>query len=624
MSYGTSLVKPTPAGDAGTWGPKVNAALDALDFAARPAPALGRLWAALCRVHDTPVRIVNIGDSNTFGSSLGASTQSTWRWTSLLARKLQRAMNEPNTSGIYFLAWDGDWTVTGTATSQVSQGLGANSAAIPNGTSISRTITADRFTVYYEGGSGAAGAFTVAIDGGAATTVTPSTGSISHSTGDVWVSPQLTLGSLTIVITATGASTVLDGVYCHAGDYAAGIQMINGGRYGATSTGPLTLTSFQRIKSLTPAVVTYQLLSNNFGVQGALNLYKQDVSNFVERVLSDNPNAVIVLINTHPRGGVGATYGISEQSYKDQMAAVAASRPQNVLFVDTGNMFRQVDPTVLAASSSVDPYSAVNGDNVHMTGIGHEMVAQALFHDVFQARWRGVQFPPAEVVVPTPLAELRASNLAGATDGQSITALPSSGSLSIAATAASGTAPIYKTGSLPTVRFASGQFMELDLGSANAADPLTVVTLHRADATMTGRGAVYNGDGGVFAQLDHLGGGTPSLSFGWNSLNQVTGITAPAAGSWILTAVVFAAGGVRHYVNRIVPNAVRTAAADGGAVQKFTLGATAAHTGSLFVGDLAYFGVWAGALTQVQVAEILKPLAALAAVTLTGEQTTTL
>jgi hypothetical protein len=589
----------------------------------KPKPAQGRLWGGLARAHETVTRLVHIGDSNTYGSALSAATMSRLRWQALLAVDLQREYNDAGVSGIYFMGWDGDWTKSGTIT-QTTAGLGANAAQVANGATLSRTVRADRFTVYHQGGNGSAGAYTVTIDGGAPTTITPSSGaSTSHSVADQWASPQLTLGDHTIVITGAGASTIIDGVYCHAGDYDKGLQSINGGRFGATVDGPLTLHSFQRIKALAPAGVTYQLVSNNFSLQSDLTAYKLRVSNFIERVLADVPNCVIVLLNTHPRG-LGTAYAIPEQSYIDQLEALAAERPQNVFVVNTGPMFPQTTQPA-GVASSLDVWQAVNGDHVHMNGPGHQMVKTALFQDVFLPRWRGAVMPAPEIVLPTPVLRLDPATLSVQADSSDVTSWASTGSDTSAAVSVATKRPTYQTNgaSVDTVKFASGQYLSILMSSP--LPTLTIITAHKADPSFTGRGAIYNGyaTGQGFAQLDHLGSTTPpQMAFGWGSLNQVPNAGTPTGATWLITALTFTPGDVRTYINQVNPASKRASLAAGSPVTGFTLGASANKSGSLFVGELGWMEVYSGALTQVQIAEILKPLAAKFNLNLGGETTT--
>lgn len=584
-----------------------------------------RLWQALGTAQVTTCKIVCNGDSNTWGHyPPSADLHAIVRWTTRLGRLLQQRYNMPGTRGDYYMAMDLGW-IDGSGNAWGSspftgRGLGFQSRSLDAGAIMQRTFAdTDRFTLLYEGGGGA---FTVTIDGGTPITITPTATAQDHSNSNQWVSDPLTRGSHTVVITAGSSACVISGLYAHGGDYSAGVQLYTAGKNGSTSTDAMNTTNFQRIKAISPKIVFVQLLSNNFSVQGDPNKYQRDMSNYIERILNDCPNAVIVLFNSHYRKYTSGTPTYTQQLYIAKLQELAAARPQNVMLVNSSNLLPQFTNEYPASvASSLDVWSSHNGDGVHMNYPGHGMVANALAADICTPKIRSVGLPVPELVLPTPVLEYDASNLTLA-DGAAVSSWPSTGSDITPLAVGSGTAPTMSAAAAPYgVVFGGGASLAAQFAAPVAAG--TLVIAHRGTSGVTARQSLIAQLSGQSAywQVDQTGSGLQA-SFGWTGTDQVTGASGyNALGAWNLTAVNFQANDLWLMLNKINRQSRRFTFASGGAVPGMTVGANAARSGNFLTGRIGYIGVFAP-LTTVQVSEVLKKLASRYGITLTGDATT--
>lgn len=208
-------------------------------------------WQQACRLRQSaPAKVVWIGDSLTEGQ--GATTQAQ-RHVDLIATMLRTNFYTPGVQLSYaghsyyppFTLTQGDSTftvpaTTGTVTNYQTMGLGLHSAYMNSAGSITWTITADSADLFYYTFP-AAGTFTYSIDGATAVSINAQSASDLPAGGRTHISLG-TLGSHTIKITWVSGNVIFHGIAGFAGDYNAGFQVWNAGRYGAIS-GNFTSTT---------------------------------------------------------------------------------------------------------------------------------------------------------------------------------------------------------------------------------------------------------------------------------------------------------------------------------------------------------------------------------------------
>lgn len=237
LVYSGSPVAPVADGNDLLFADKIqhgSATPAALKAAFGPSAALRSWRTALGGRAYAPADIVVMGDS--IGEGQGATARSR-RWSDEAIAELRTRYPAGVTGGAgyvpacnYQTSYPSDWAITGGAAG--IYGLGERSVQLTGtGHRISTTQKCTSFRIYYIQGATNTGPFTVTIDGGAPTTVTPPTTG-GYGVG-VWSSAALTSGSHSIVVGYGGTQTsfILGGFFFD-GDETAGIRLVDATHYG--------------------------------------------------------------------------------------------------------------------------------------------------------------------------------------------------------------------------------------------------------------------------------------------------------------------------------------------------------------------------------------------------------
>lgn len=123
------------------------------------------------------------------------------------------------------------WTESGTASSNIPQGIGYKGRKLASGTTFTKTVTCTSFELHFW--RQANDVMSITIDGGTATTFTLSTSVVYQK----WTSPALTPGSHTITVSGASAGGCFLGGMFYNGDETAGLALLD-----ASHSGALALT----------------------------------------------------------------------------------------------------------------------------------------------------------------------------------------------------------------------------------------------------------------------------------------------------------------------------------------------------------------------------------------------
>jgi lysophospholipase L1-like esterase len=328
-------------------------------------------WHQAARTAGTArVPVVVVGSSTVAGMN---ATTASRRVVDVLAATLRARHNAPGViGGTGVTAYGGGygshgWTRSGGA-AVTNRGLGFTGWQLGAAAYIERTFTGTAVTVLFEQGPGA-GVFTVAIDGGAPVTVTPDTTGATRNDG-TWTSSTVTAGSHTVRITGVG-TCVIESVYLHNGDQAAGVQMHNSGLGGAT-TADLAATPglTTRLAQLQPALVLMLLTSNDYQAGTNPATSKTRVQSWLTGLFAAvSPAPSVLLVHPHRRLDVTAPAFPWEQ-YGQALADIAAADPERVAYADLSGLY--------PASQAADTLNLIDSDDIHLTDGGHQVMADAL------------------------------------------------------------------------------------------------------------------------------------------------------------------------------------------------------------------------------------------------------
>lgn len=327
-----------------------------------------RQWAAAAALAVSgPVPVVLVGSSSTAGLS---ATTAAARYANQLAARLKARHNPAAvTGGVGVAAGDtatgGGWTYSGT-TVVTNSGLGYNIRQLAPGDYMERTFTGTSVTVLFKQGTGQ-GQLTVAIDG-TPNTVTPDTGGAANRSDGTWSSPTVAAGSHTLRVTGVGTCRI-EGVYCHDGDEAAGVQVWNSGLAGVTTFQLNANTSLvTRLAQLAPRLVLLMQTTNDYTSGGSVSFANTELR--IRTWLTGLNAAAAVdpaVFLVHPY----APFNVSNPpatwaQYGALLEAIAGDYP-NVGLVDVSAGF----PT----SQAADTDDLVSADGTHMTNAGHAHMA---------------------------------------------------------------------------------------------------------------------------------------------------------------------------------------------------------------------------------------------------------
>lgn len=336
-------------------------------------PAWASNWfAALANRALAPAVVAVTGSSTVQGY---VATSTTRRAVTRMAQQLQ-ARYAPGQAGFHARALDSGYAYTGGVTSAttLAGACGRQVLTLPNAATVTRTDTCTGFRVFYGQGPGA-GSFTISIDGSVVATITPDTTGAARADG-VWSSATLTRASHVLLITATSAGALIEGVYVFDGDNTTGVWTFCDGHAGAsvadfTSTGPARLAQ--------QGVGLYVLIpgATEYGANGTAAQFQTDLTALIaQRRAASSLPASYLIVGTFPRPDKGPT---NWQPFLAAMKAVADASPADVGFVDLSAPF----PTV--ASGTGDPFNLINDGDIHLTDRGHQMLGDLLAGAVIEA-----------------------------------------------------------------------------------------------------------------------------------------------------------------------------------------------------------------------------------------------
>lgn len=351
--------------------------------AVRPATGydgvpLRRFRQALSERKTRPVTICHLGDSITAGAGGGLDG----RFASVFADELRRMYptNGKTVGGRGFLSVTPNnyGPVTGNATI-VSGGTNAFSpdghmAAIAAGFAATWTEEATGFDILYLKATGA-GAFSWAVDGGAATTVSAD-GAYPNELSVVQIR-GLAEGSHQLTLTGLNTTVRIAGVIAYFGDESSGFRQIVGG-VGGTTTQYWTATATPtRWASYLPV---YQ--PDLFVIGLGTNDYYHPTAHISAAAYKANMEAIIAEIknrSTIDPSIVLLTPAITNAvapldpwiDYKTALQSIAAADHDNIAVFDWGY---PINPTAVATTAG----GLIQADLVHPTAAGHEFIGKAL------------------------------------------------------------------------------------------------------------------------------------------------------------------------------------------------------------------------------------------------------
>ncbi|ACU35588.1 SGNH/GDSL hydrolase family protein [Actinosynnema mirum] len=557
-----------------------------------------------------PVRVVCIGSSTTAGLNATAPDR---RYSTALGHAIRARLGA--TGGTYLRGIDTAWSTTGTTT-DVGRGLGLHSRSLAVGATMTTpSATCSGWTIYFEQG-GTSGAFTYAIDGGSATTVTPDTtnSQIRHD-GSVYVSAG-SLGAHTLTITAT-AATVISGVYTHVNDQTSGVQVFNSGSSGTSSadwtgTGSPFLTHLSRISALDPALLIIMIGSNDStGVDPAL--YRERVREQVLKTRAACPTATSVLL-VHSFGRLDlpnppwpwAAYGRA-------LTDLAKDLPDTDV----------LDLTAHYPTSQInDTADLLSSDGIHASDRGHALLAELVATHLTtsspastpsSAGLRAASTPGTDpAALPGLVSAWRSSDLPNSAASALPSWAPYAGVQSAPLAQATGAkqpsvvASAFGAGTtIPVVRFsaAAAQVMQTAAWSQQYPVPLTILLVAKPSSTNY---TLFSGTSGAFVYLGQSA--TPEMMvLGAGAASEAQVFTGQ--GRWRALGVAFNGANTLFAAHDIAPVVVTTGTSSAAKLGQFTLNGNS--SGSLNGNvDVAEVLVFDRALTERQLTAALDVLAA--------------
>lgn len=540
-----------------------------------------------------PAVVACVGSSSTEGWN--ASMRGN-QWVDLLGQAFAAQFGG---GGSYILTNDPAWGITGT-TADVSEGVAARSLRLEAGATMTLTVDdCDGFTVLSCEGATQAGAFTVSIDGGAATTVTPANnGSFRH-----WGERLFSIarrGRHTIKITAT-AQTTINGVYAHRGDKYSGVQVWNSGRAGARAGDFGSFFIWQRLERLAPSLAIMIFGANDFGGQVPIATYKTELQNRVNTMKAWAKVPSILMVATYKRLDQ-ANPAITWDQYRQATREVAEANPGVCAFRDITDLW--------PASQAADVFDVIDTDDVHMTDAGHKLNLSQI--SAFLGVPATSKRAPAELgAVKGNAAQFSPSSL-GLADGAAVTSWQACGSRPVPATPDGGNAPTFTLtggpGGRSGVRFDATQSQRLfaPWGAATLPIPaITVAATFRTPAVLT-EANLFSGGSANWFNFDVLGSAFRMGVQGSGQVVSDSGVALPDT-DYAVVLVYAASGGAKMFINALAAHKTGTTATATLAGVRFASnpGGAAAYA-SYTLGE---FALYAGALPDPVVRTLMRGMA---------------
>lgn len=566
--------------------------------APRALEALRSWRAAQAGRWTTPARIVAVGSSSTAGTGAALDT----RYANRLGDILHAGLNPPGiVGGAYIAGVDTGWATSGTVGTNAF-GLGLQSATLAIGATMSRTVAATTgFTVLFEQGPGA-GQFSISIDGGGATTITPdTTGAANRHDGTVSTG-VLTVGSHSILLTAIGAC-VISGVYAHNGDLAAGVQVYQSGRTGAVAADFAGLSIPTRIAQLGAGLVTIMLGSNDYDTQVNPVTFAASLTTLIDNIKATvYPPPSILLLGTYRRLDTApTTYPWS--AYLGVMRELAADDPTNVAYANLSGPF--------PSSNGVDAFNVLDPDLIHPTPRGHAMIADLAAQAIRTPRLTGMTVNTPATAAPASISGLLAHWDAGTIAQADNTAVgswaPASGSETTPLTAAGALRPTFlvnQINGLPAVSFAAASTQSLEaIWATSHPVPVTVACVGRFGLNGVLPMNWFTGRAGVFVYL----GSTPTIvQVGAGAAGELNS-REPADLAWHVAVVVYDGANTRiHWDSRRFTTRGTTGTGANAALsQGMRLGTNSGAGNNWLQGALGEVAVYNRALTVTEAGQLV-------------------
>ena len=586
-------------------------------------PGLATWRAAYGRRRSGVVSIVSLGSSSVYGS--GATVMAD-RFVDREAALLAAASMATTGRHALTIAGSADgWTETGTVTGDV-RGLGMATRRLAAGATLSRAEVCTGWDIHYVQGPGA-GAFTVVVDGGAPTTVTPDTSGTAERHDGVYSTGALASASHTLLITATGA-VAISGAYICAGDNAAGVRSWCSGKGGtvAADWANADQSLYHRIGSLRPALVQVLVGPNDFGASVTPASFTASVTTVLNRLRAAcSPQPSVLLIGTFKRlDTITPTYSWS--AYTGALASIAAANSSWCSYIDISPDF----PASKAENAALGLVSTA--DYLHQTSAGHQATAERIVSGALltPAPAVVVREPFGPQQVPGLLADFNAQDLvASLADGDAVASWTPTWGLERAplVQATAGQRPTLAAAAVNSqaaVRFAAASSQALDTGLWTAtrgtvSGGKSVLAVFRPTGTLATGQTIYTGTTAantVYAKCAY----TSSTILGYSCGGDADGtiqFTTPVD-VWYGQMAVYS--GASSTVSRLPGTASdRSGTTSTGATAGLAglrVGSNIAGAGNISM-DLARICVWDQALTTDQISRLLEWVSATYGISLT-------
>lgn len=345
---------------------------------------LKRFRQALAGVDTAAVNWWALGDSITEGTG-GSKLDNGFVYRML--RTLQKRVSALGYGGFgylntYWTSFSGSsgsnnyWTMSGGGSdlSGTTAPFGAKKHVFATSETATLTFFGTSFKIHHRQGDVTSVPFTVVVDGGSPTTVTPGTTGGGNTRG-VYTSSVLARGSHTVVVAPVGGNTmIIYGATLFDDDETGGLHVYNDGVFGQTSTQFLAGVgaSFTDAQTITgdPALVTINLGTNDFSTGVNPTTTGSNLTSTIANVKAActiTPSFLLMV----PAQKFVTSPAFAWSTYVAAIKAVAAADPTNVTVLDLSDHF--IDAPTAGNSYT---HGLINTDQTHPTDAGHAFTAE--------------------------------------------------------------------------------------------------------------------------------------------------------------------------------------------------------------------------------------------------------
>lgn len=316
-----------------------------------------------------PFDILGLGDSLLSGQ--GVSSRAA-RWPNRMIDRLRLRYPTPGVVGgegyvPSMLTHGSTFTLSGNTASSNSTGLGRQGKTLAATTgsgagSASITVTCSSFKLHFNRFGN--DAFTITIDGGAATTITAGPLGLWS-----WTSPALTPGSHTVVVTETAGGPELHGIMVFNGDETKGIRYWDGAQSGtradqfnATDVGGSAVWANNIGTTVVPDLVIVGWMTNDY-INRTPAQYQASLG-YIRDLVRSKTTAPILWLAPYERVAAGFG-GATWSQYVAAMRTVAASDSASNFF-NVADYVPRLSPDTFGAlvdgTHPTDKFAAYLGD----------------------------------------------------------------------------------------------------------------------------------------------------------------------------------------------------------------------------------------------------------------------